>query len=72
MSKVSNALTMYFLLLSRKMMGVNEIAKELEVSPRSIKEYKNDLEKAGIYIGSIRGRYGGYYIDTKRSFDGLS
>jgi len=54
------------------MMGVEEIARELEVSPRMVKEYKNDLEKAGIYIGSKLGRYGGYYIENKRSLDGLS
>lgn len=52
-------------------MGVDEIAKELEVSHRMVKEYKNDLEKAGIYIGSKLGRYGGYYIENRRSFDGL-
>ena len=27
-----------------------------------IHEYKNELECAGIFIESIRGRYGGYYL----------
>ncbi len=63
MSKISNALNMYFLLMSRNMMTGKELADELEVSTRMIAEYKNDLELAGIYIGSKQGRYGGYYIE---------
>ncbi|WP_242942430.1 WYL domain-containing transcriptional regulator [Proteiniborus sp. DW1] len=72
MSRISNALNMYFLLQVRSLMKVNEIANELEVSPRMIKEYKKDLEMAGIYIGSKLGRYGGYYLENKRYLDGLS
>lgn len=72
MSKVSNALKMYMLLQSRGMMKVGEIAKELGVTPRMIKSYKNDLEEAHIYIGSVRGRYGGYYLESRMSLRGLS
>lgn len=68
MSRVSNALNMYFLLQSRGLMNVREIAEELEVTPRMVKEYKKDLEMAGIYISSKRGSNGGYYLDNKRSF----
>ena len=71
MSKISNALNMYFLLQGRGQMKVGDIAEELEVSPRMVKEYKRDLEMAGIYIGSKRGRYGGYYLESKRSLDSL-
>ncbi len=72
MSRISNALNMYFLLQVRDMMTVDEIANELEVSSRMVKEYKKDLEMAGIYIGSKLGRYGGYYLENKRYLDGLS
>ncbi|WIV11672.1 WYL domain-containing transcriptional regulator [Proteiniborus sp. MB09-C3] len=72
MSRISNALNMYFLLQVRDIMKINEIASELEVSSRMIKEYKKDLEMAGIYIGSKLGRYGGYYLENKRYLDGLS
>lgn len=72
MSRISNALNMYFLLLVRDIMKVDEIASELEVSPRMIKEYKKDLEMAGIYISSKLGRYGGYYLENKRYLDGIS
>lgn len=72
MSRVSNALNMYFLLQVRGLMKAQELARELEVTPRMIKEYKKDLELAGIYIGSQLGRYGGYYLENKRKLDGIN
>lgn len=71
MSRVSNALQMYMLLQVRNIMKVGEIAEILEVTSRMINEYKNDLEKAGIYIGSKRGRYGGYYLENTINLKGL-
>ena len=65
MSKVSNVLNMYMLLQGRKQMKIEELAEILEVSPRTIKGYKSDLEDAGIYIGSKSGRYGGYYLEDR-------
>ena len=72
MSKVSNALKMYMLLQSRGKMKVAEIAKELSVTPRMVKNYKTDLEDAHIYIGSVLGRHGGYYLESHMSLRGLS
>lgn len=71
MSKVSNALQMYMLLQVRSIMKVEEIADILEVSPRMVNEYKNDLEKARIYIGSKRGRNGGYYLQNTLNLKGI-
>lgn len=71
MSKVSNAINMYLLLQVRDVMKVSEIAEALEVTPRMVKEYKKDLEMAGINIGSKLGKYGGYYLENKRKLDGL-
>lgn len=71
MSRLSNALNMYMLLQGRRLMKVSELAEIIEVSPRMIKEYKNDLEKAEIYIGSKRGIYGGYYLENKLDLKGL-
>lgn len=48
MSKVSNTLTMLRLLESGKKYSVKELAEKLEVSPRMIKSYKEELEKCGI------------------------
>ncbi|ABR48346.1 Helix-turn-helix, type 11 domain protein [Alkaliphilus metalliredigens QYMF] len=71
MSKVSNALNMYFLLQVRGAMRVKEIAEALEVTPRMVKKYKQDLEMAGIYVGSKLGRAGGYYLENKRRLDAI-
>ena len=52
-------------------MKVGEIADELGVTPRMIKNYKKDLEDADIYIGSDLGRYGGYYLESYMNLEGL-
>lgn len=65
MSRLSNILTMYILMQGRRLIKVEELAEMLEVSPRTIKGYKKDLEEAGIYIGSKSGRYGGYYLENR-------
>lgn len=72
MSRISNALNMYMILQGRSMVKADEIAEILEVTPRMVNEYKNDLEKAGIYIGSKRGRNGGYYLENTFSLKGLA
>ena len=63
MSRVSNCLRMLFMLQARngQLMKIAEIAEKLEVSSRMVREYKSDLELAGIYIESISGKHGGYY-----------
>lgn len=71
MSRLSNALNMYMLLQGRRLMTVNELSEIIEVSPRMIKGYKNDLEKAGIYIASKRGKNGGYYLVNRIELKGL-
>ena len=63
MSKLSNAITLLRLLQNGKKYSIKELADEIEVSPRMIREYKNELELAGIFIESIRGPYGGYYLN---------
>ena len=37
-----------------------------------IRQYKIDLEEAGIYIDSVTGKYGGYKIDDENKFLGLN
>lgn len=63
MSKLSNTLTMLSLLQSGRKYTIQELADALEVSERMIRVYKEDLEKAGIYIDSIMGPYGGYVLN---------
>ena len=63
MSKISNVLTMIQLLQSGRKYSISELSNELEVSERMIRVYKEDLEKAGIYIDTIMGPYGGYVLN---------
>lgn len=63
MSKISNILTMIELLNTGKKYSIKELSKILEVSERQIRCYKEDLDKAGIYIDTIMGPYGGYVLN---------
>ena len=63
MSRISNVLTMVQLLQSGKKYSIKELSNKLEVSERMIRVYKEDLEKAGIYIDTIMGPYGGYVLN---------
>ena len=63
MSKLSNIITMIQLLQSGKKYSIKELSNVLEVSERMIRVYKEDLEKAGIYIDTIMGPYGGYVLN---------
>jgi len=63
MSKISNVLTMLEYLSSGKKYSIAELAEKLEVTPRMIRVYKDEIEKAGIYIDTIKGPYGGYVLN---------
>lgn len=65
MSKVSNIITMLELLQTGRKYSINELSNKLEVSERMIRVYKEDLEKAGIYIDTIMGPYGGYVLNQR-------
>lgn len=64
MSKISNALTMYQLLLRKRgqFVSVEELATALEIKPRMIKDYKAALCHAGIDIQGKTGLGGGYAL----------
>lgn len=63
MSKLSNIITMMELLNQGRKYSIEELSTTLEVTPRMIRFYKEELEKAGIYIDTIRGPYGGYVLN---------
>ena len=63
MSKVSNVLTMLEYLSTGKKYSISELADLLEVTPRMIRTYKDELEEAGIYVDTIKGPYGGYVLN---------
>ena len=63
MSKISNVLIMIEYLSSGKKYSIAELFKKLEVSPRMVRVYKDEIEKAGIYIDTVKGPYGGYVLN---------
>ena len=63
MSKISNVLNMIEYLSTGKKYSIAELSEKLEVSPRMIRVYKEEIEKAGIYIDTIKGPYGGYVLN---------
>lgn len=68
MSKISNMLNMVQILKDENVHSIQSIAKKLEVSERMVRQYKQELEQAGIYINSVTGKYGGYQIDKENNF----
>lgn len=63
MSKISNVLIMIELLSVGKKYSIQELSEKLEVSPRMIRVYKDEIEMAGIFITTIKGPYGGYVLN---------
>lgn len=63
MGKLGNAISMLNLLSTGKKYSVSELASILEVSERMVRLYKEDFEKAGIYIDTIYGPTGGYVLN---------
>lgn len=63
MSKISNVLSMIEYLSTGRKYSIAELSQKLEVSPRMIRVYKDEIEKAGIYIDTIKGPYGGYVLN---------
>ena len=65
MSKVANMLKMIKILKDEKIHNMNDIAEKIEISPRMVKQYKNELEQAGMYIEAKRGINGGYSLNKE-------
>lgn len=65
MSKVANMLKMIKILKDEKIHNMKDLAEKIEISPRMVKQYKNELEQAGIYIESKRGINGGYSLNKE-------
>lgn len=63
MSKISNVLLMLDYLQTGRKYTIQELSEKLEVSHRMIRTYKEELEKAGIYVDTIMEPYGGYVLN---------
>ena len=68
MSKIANMLNMLQILKDKKIHSISDLSIKLEVSERMIRQYKLELEQAGIYLKSYTGKYGGYQIYENNNF----
>ncbi len=68
MTKISNVMTMLSLLSTGRKYTTEELSDILEVTPRMIRSYKEELEHAGIFINTIMGPYGGYVLNNSIKF----
>ena len=68
MSKISNMLNMLRILKDGKIHSITSLSQALEVSKRMIRQYKLELERAGIYLKSYTGKYGGYKLNENSDF----
>lgn len=70
--KLKEALRMLEILKARDFVSRQQLAEELQTTPRNILELKNSLEDAGFHIESVRGKFGGYRLVRARLFPVLS
>lgn len=63
MSKLSNTLLLLQILSTGRKYSVDELSKIVECSPRMVRIYKEELDKVGIFIDTIKGPYGGYVLN---------
>ena len=68
MSKIANMLNMLQILKDKGIHSIASLSEELEVSERMIRQYKLELEQAGIYLKSYTGKYGGYQLYENNNF----
>lgn len=62
MSKIYNALAMLDILSSKRKYTIKELSEKLELSPRMVRYYKEELERLGYYIESTTAVDGGYQL----------
>lgn len=58
MSKISKNIKMLDILSSGRKYTCRQLAEILEISPRMVRLYKDELEKEGIYIDTFLGKDG--------------
>lgn len=65
MSKISKNIKMLDILSSGRKYTCKQLAKILEISPRMVRLYKDELEKEGFYIETFLGKDGGYQLRSQ-------
>ena len=65
MNRTNLCIRMLQLLKARGKMNTTQLATELEVNPRNIREFKKELVLAGYNVEEVKGRYGGYILNDE-------
>lgn len=65
MNRTNLCIRMLQLLKARGKMNTAQLASELEVNPRNIREFKKELVLAGYNVEEVKGRYGGYILNDR-------
>ncbi len=73
MGKISNMLYMIDLLNTGNIYSIKELAKQLNVTERMIRYYRDEISKNGICIESFKGPNGGYFmIDKLKNYTSIN
>lgn len=64
MSKVTKAILMLNILQNKRKWQISELSERLEVTGRMVRNYKACLEDAGFKILTIKGKNGGYVLES--------
>ena len=65
MNRTNLCIRLLQLLKARGKMNTAQLASELEVNPRNIREFKKELVLAGYNVEEVKGRYGGYILNDQ-------
>ena len=65
MNRTNLCIRMLQLLKARGKMNTTQLASELEVNPRNIREFKKELVLAGYNVEEVKGRYGVYILNDQ-------
>ena len=65
MNRTNLCIRMLQLLKAIGKMNTAQLASELEVNPRNIREFKKELVLAGYNVEEVKGRYGGYILNDQ-------
>lgn len=65
MNRTNLCIRMLQLLKARGKLNTTQLATELEVNPRNIREFKKELVLAGYNVEEVKGRYGGYILNDE-------
>ena len=68
MSKTAACIKMLELLNTKSIISATELAELVNVNKRNIPEYIKELQMAGYSIETVRGKYGGYRLESKSLF----